>query len=111
MKIKRAVSSYILLVGVLALIMVGGMVSYQIYASLTKSQITKEQKKDIKPLDGSIEALLVKNLEGRRRFLAVELNSLTTLSRQLESDEVASESGLAATASAALESNNENLNE
>ena len=74
MKAERTTSSYVLTMGVLGLLVVGSFVAYQVYAAVVKSQITTEQKKAIKPLDGKIEEEAVSNLKKRRQFGATELN-------------------------------------
>jgi len=74
MKAERTTSSYVLTMGVLGLLVVGSFVAYQVYAAVVKSQITTEQKKAIKPLDGKIEEEAVSNLKKRRQFGAAELN-------------------------------------
>ena len=74
MKAERTTSSYVLTMGVLGLLVVGSFVAYQVYAAVIKSQITTEQKKAIKPLDGKIEEEAVSNLKKRRQFGATELN-------------------------------------
>ncbi len=74
MKAERTTSSYVLTMGVLGLLVVGSFVAYQVYAAVVKSQITTEQKKAIKPLDGKIEEEAVSNLKERRQFGAAELN-------------------------------------
>jgi len=73
MKAERTTSSYILMIGVLSLLVVGSFVAYQVYAAVVKSQITTEQRKAIKPLDGKIEEEIIGELGGRRQFGAAEL--------------------------------------
>lgn len=73
MKTERKSSSYVLMLGVLGLLVVGSFVAYQVYAAIIKSQITEEQKKAIKPLDGRIEEGVVENLRSRRWFEGGEL--------------------------------------
>lgn len=68
MKPKRAGSSYLLLIGVMSLLAVGAWLSYQIYASLTKTQISDKQRTAILPLDGTIRIEVLNNLAERRKF-------------------------------------------
>ena len=75
MKIKQEKSRYILVVGVLSLIIAGAILAYQIYAALVKTQITKEEKISIKPIDGSIKQEVIQNLRQRRHFLMSEINT------------------------------------
>ncbi|HSV94943.1 MAG TPA: hypothetical protein VLH94_03170 [Spirochaetia bacterium] len=65
MKPTRTVSSYVLLVGVIGLSIVGGIVAYQIYSATIKSQTTQEQAKAIKPLDGVINQSTIDSLRKR----------------------------------------------
>lgn len=83
MKPKRSRSSYILLVGMMSLLVVGSWLAYQIYAALTRTQITTKQQKAIIPLDGSISITNLDNLRQRRKFTpndfsAIVLNVSTT---------------------------------
>lgn len=73
MKAERTTSSYILIIGVLGLLLVGSLVAYQVYSAIIKSQVTSEQEKAIRPLDGSIEEEVVNELRGRRQFSLNEL--------------------------------------
>lgn len=73
MKAERTTSSYILMIGVLGLLVVGSFVAYQVYAAMIKSQITAKQEKAIKSLDGKIEKEVVDELESRRQFGIAEL--------------------------------------
>lgn len=75
MKIKQEKSRYILVVGVLSLIIAGAILAYQLYAALVKTQITKEEKLSIKPIDGSIKQEVIQNLRQRRQFLMSEINT------------------------------------
>jgi len=72
-KAERTTSSYILIIGVLGLLLVGSLVAYQVYSAIIKSQVTSEQEKAIRPLDGSIEEEVVNELRGRRQFSLNEL--------------------------------------
>lgn len=73
MKAERTTSSYILIIGVLGLLLVGSLVIYQVYSAVIKSQVTSKQEKAIRPLDGSIEEEVVNELRGRRQFSLNEL--------------------------------------
>lgn len=76
MKPKRARSSYVLLVGVMSLLLVGSWLTYQIYVSLTKTQITNRQQIAITPLDGSFTPDDLTNLAARRKFTAVDFSAI-----------------------------------
>lgn len=76
MKPKRTKSSYILLVGTMSLLLVGSWLTYQIYVSLTKTQITSRQQIAITPLDGSFSKADLDNLAGRRRFTATDFSAI-----------------------------------
>lgn len=75
-KPKRALSSYILMAGFLALLIVGGFFGYSIYAALTRSQITPRQQLGIAPIDGVITKEAIDNLELRRRFTPADFGRL-----------------------------------
>lgn len=75
MKVKQEKSRYILLVGLLSLIIAGAILAYQLYAALIKTQISKEEKLSIKPIDGSIKQEVIQNLRQRRHFLMSEINT------------------------------------
>lgn len=79
MKVKRAVSSYVLLIGILALLATGSLLIYSVYAAMVKSTITKEQRIDIKPLAGILKPNVMSNLEARRRFTMEELAKVQSL--------------------------------
>jgi len=76
MKPKRARSSYILLLGMMSLLVVGAWLAYQIYAALTASQISEKQKGSIVPLDGVITQEALENLAGRRKFRETDFSAL-----------------------------------
>jgi hypothetical protein len=73
MKPTRTLSSYVLLVGVMGLSIVGGVVAYQIYAAAVKSQTTTEQSTAIKPLDGVIDQKTVDSLKVRTVYTDSEM--------------------------------------
>lgn len=73
---RRSLSSYILLAGVLALIIVGALVTFQVVSGLTRSQITERQKMNTAPLDGAIEPTAISNLSIRRKFSETELSRI-----------------------------------
>lgn len=77
MKPKRAVSAYVLLIGIMGLSIVGGIIAFQIFVSVTKSQLTAEQNILIKPIDGSIDTEIINGLRNRRKFSESELNTIT----------------------------------
>ena len=76
MKPKRARSSYILLLGMMSLLVVGAWLAYQIYAALTASQISEKQKGSIVPLDGVITQEALENLAGRRKLRETDFSVL-----------------------------------
>jgi len=76
MKPKRARSSYVLLVGIMSLLLVGSWLAYQIYVSLTKTQITSRQQIAITPLDGSFVKADLDNLAARRKFTAADFSAI-----------------------------------
>ena len=76
MKPKRARSSYILLVGIMSLLLVGSWLAYQIYVSLTKTQITSRQQIAITPLDGSFAEDDLANLAARRKFTSADFSAI-----------------------------------
>jgi hypothetical protein len=73
MKPTRTISSYLLLVGVMGLSIVGGIVAYQIYAAAVKSQTTVEQKEAIKPLDGVLNQKTIEGLQKRTVYTDGEM--------------------------------------
>ena len=76
MKPKRSRSSYILLLGLMSLLVVGAWLAYQVYAALTGSQITERQRESIVPLDGVITVEALDNLAGRRKFRETDFASV-----------------------------------
>ncbi len=76
MKPRRSRSSYILLVGMTGLLIVGAWLAYGVYSALTKSQITEKQAEAIIPLTGSIQTEAITNLDGRRKFSATDFSQL-----------------------------------
>lgn len=80
MKVKRTISSKILLVEIVGLSIAIGVIFFDFYLSFTKSQITEEQSIVIKPLDGEIDKKVIDNLSGRNMIREVDLNSLNNIS-------------------------------
>lgn len=76
MKPKRRGSSYILLLGMMSLLVVGAWLAYQVYAAMTTSQITEKQRGSIVPLDGVITQEALANLAGRRKFGETDFSRL-----------------------------------
>jgi len=76
MKPVRKLSSYILLVGIMGLSIVGGLVAFQIYSASIKSQTTKEQATAIKPLDGVINQTTINGLKNRTVYTDYEMGQL-----------------------------------
>jgi len=111
MKAERTTSSYILMIGVLGLLVVGSFVAYQVYAAMIKSQITTKQEKAIRSLDGKIEKVVVSELESRRQFGITELRQkLSFADAILEEENIGIEGSgteTAITSGEALESSQE----
>jgi len=99
MKVKRAKSTYVLMVGMLTLISAGGFLAYSLYSALTKSQITKEQQLDIRPLNGSLNQMVLENLSKRRQFNQAELSNVVSI----DYSQAEKETGKTATFSAIVE--------
>jgi len=76
MKTTRTLSSYVLLVGVMGLSIVGGVVAYQVYSASVKNQTTAEQSTAIKPLDGVINQSTIDNLSKRTVYTDVQMGLL-----------------------------------
>lgn len=76
MKATRTLSSYLLLVGVMGLSIVGGVVAYQIYSASVKTQATPEQLTATKPIDGVINKTTVDSLRERTVYNSYEMDSL-----------------------------------
>lgn len=79
MKPTRKLSSYVLLVGVMGLSIVGGLVAYQVFSASTKSQITEEQTNAIKPLDGVINQATLDSLKERTVYTNEQLNQVIVI--------------------------------
>ena len=117
MKTERTTSSYVLMIGVLSLLIVGSFVAYQVYAAMIKSQITAKQEKAIRSLDGKIGEEVIDELGGRRQFGITELRQKLSFGEiVLEEGEIetvttgeeALESSQEATATGKVEEANEN---
>lgn len=78
MKPRKGLSVYVLLVGVLGLLIVAGVFSFQLIDEATKSQIPASQRELVKPIDGIIEQRSVDNLQTRRIISKDEVNILPT---------------------------------
>ena len=76
MKPVRKISSYVLLVGVMGLSIVGGIVSYQLYSAFVKTQTTEEQKITIKPIDGVINQTTIDSLKKRTVYSDIQMGLL-----------------------------------
>lgn len=76
MKPRKSISIYVLLVGVMGLLIVGGIFSFQIVDESTKNQLPTSQRELVKPLDGKIENETLENLKQRRVFSREELINL-----------------------------------
>ncbi len=79
MKPRKTLSIYVLFVGVMGLSIVGGILAFQIFSASVKYQLTAEQKEIVKPLDGTINETVVKNLQQRRVIPESELISIAIL--------------------------------
>jgi len=118
MKAERTTSSYVLMIGVLSLLIVGSFVAYQVYAAMIKSQITVKQEKAIRSLDGKIGEEVIGELESRRQFGIAELRQKLSFEEMIlkEESEVETimtgeevlESSQEATATGKVEEANEN---
>lgn len=91
MKVKRARSSYVLVVGILALLVAGSFLGYSLYSAVVKSQISARQETAIRPLVGSLNTEAIKNMELRRQFSSSELSNVESLDYSDEKDKVKSE--------------------
>lgn len=74
--LRKTRSYYFMLAGVLGLLIAGSFIAYQIYSSLTSSQISKRQQVNIAPLDGTIESAAIDNLRSRRKFSEDEFGKI-----------------------------------
>lgn len=79
MKVERARSNYVLIVGVMALVAAGGFLLYSLYSVMTKTQITKEQQIETKPLNGNLNQKVMENLLKRRQFGSESLANVKSL--------------------------------
>lgn len=73
MKPRKSLSVYVLLVGVMGLLIVGGILAFQVIDEATKSQLSATQKELVKPLDGKLEEAVIENLSKRRNFSKEEI--------------------------------------
>lgn len=78
MKPRKSLSIYVLLVGVMALLIVGGVFAFQIFDEATKNQLPAAQKEAVKSLDGSINEKVIENLSKRKLFSREDLISVPT---------------------------------
>ena len=78
MKPKRTISAYILLAGIMGLSIVGGVLAFQIFLAVTKSQISSEQSILTRSLDGSIDSEIISNLKARIKFSASALSTVVS---------------------------------
>ncbi len=60
----------------MSLLVVGSWLAYQIYASLTKTQVTTKQQTAIIPLDGTISPADLDNLRQRRKFTPADFSAI-----------------------------------
>jgi len=79
MRQKRAISSYVLSIGVLGLLMAGSWLAYDLYGAIVKSQVTPEQEIDILPLTGNLNEDVLTNLKQRRQFSDTELQQINSI--------------------------------
>ncbi len=66
MKPRKTISVYVLLVGVMGLLIVGGGFAFQVIDEATKNQLPAAQRELVKPLDGKIETKVIENLSKRK---------------------------------------------
>lgn len=105
MKPRKSISLYVLLVGVMGLLVVGGVVAFQVFVESTKNQLTASQKEAVRPLDGQIEVSVINNLNSRVVFSNDELRQIPSIPPQLTptaEPEVASDSATVASTSAEI---------
>ncbi len=79
MKPRKSISIYVLLVGVMGLLIVGGIFSFQIIDEATKNQLPASQRELVKALDGKIENEILEDLKQRRVFSREELINLPSV--------------------------------
>ncbi len=79
MKPRKTLSAYVLLVGVMGLSIVGGILAFQIFSAATKSQVTTEQSKAVKPIDGTINPEVIDNLSKRDVITEQDLGVLSVV--------------------------------
>lgn len=104
MKVRRAKSSYILIVGVMTLLAAGSFLFYGLYSALTKTQITKEQQAEIRPLNGNLNQKVIDNLSKRRQFSSEILAGVRSfnysetkavvVAETIETENIATDSGI-----------------
>jgi hypothetical protein len=103
MKVKRARSSYVLIVGFLALLAAGSFLIYSLYSVMTKSQITSEQRVEIRPLNGNLNQRVLEDLLSRRQFNGEVLDGVRSIDYSKSKGEnsirnLATDSGIVETA-------------
>ena len=103
MKVKRARSNYVLMVGVTALLAAGSFLLYSLYSVMTKTQITKEQQIEIRLLNGNLNQKVLENLLKRRQFSSESLAGVRSLDYSLSEEDLtakksATDSGIVETA-------------
>jgi hypothetical protein len=109
MKVKRTKSSYVLIVGLMALLAAGSFLAYTIYSALTKSQITSEQKLEIRPLGGNLNQKAIDNVLKRRGFSEEVLSGVRSIDYSLSEKNqnsvrnLATDSGIVETATSSGE--------
>lgn len=79
MKPRKTLSVYVLLVGLMGLSIVGGILAFQIFSAVTKSQVTTEQAESVKPIDGSINKEVIDNLTKRVIVTNQDINQLSVV--------------------------------
>lgn len=109
MKPRKTLSVYVLLVGIMSLSIVGGILAFQIFSASVKSQLTAEETAAVKPIDGTISQVVVDNLQQRKVITESELSnlpntkpSITPTPTVLETAVIATESGVTATTSGSI---------
>ena len=96
MKPRKTVSVYVLLVGVLGLLIVGGAFAFQVISEATKNQLPAAQRELVKPLDGKIEQTIIDNLSKRQVISRDEISRVSLAPATLEITPEASPSSVSA---------------
>ncbi|PJB47907.1 hypothetical protein CO104_02570 [Candidatus Collierbacteria bacterium CG_4_9_14_3_um_filter_43_16] len=63
----------------MGLSIVGGILAFQIFSASTKTQLTQEQIEIIKPIDGTIDETVIKNLDQRTLVTEADIDGLVII--------------------------------